>query len=174
MKRNLLIGIAVGIASTLTIGLAMVNPSHSHGRIQTAQTTTQVAKTKVDHKAIRAAVKANDFNAYKQAAGQKAKTQVEFDSMVKRQADRQVLIKKVDDAVIANDFKAYQDAVTQLKGLRKDHPHKQGKVVNLDKMQNKFNKLVQAYQKDKTLPSQMRNEDNQNRPHRGKRHHHNH
>lgn len=114
-----------------------------------------------DRQAVKDAINANDYEAFKKVAGEKmlerVNTQEEFNQLVTRNNERKAAMTQVDEAVKNNDFNAYKTALTNLKESRPEGmrggDRGERRTPTDAQLQARFDELVAQYKADGTLPS---------------------
>lgn len=133
-------------------------PETAKTKITEAQFAQMVQKS-TEHKAVEAALVAGDYTAFRAAMVAQIPTEAEFQKMVAAHKARTEAQAKIEAAVKNNDFAAFKTVVEAQKAqMAANHPNIDGdapKAPTDAQLQKHFNKLVEYYKANGTLPDKM-------------------
>jgi hypothetical protein len=137
---------------------------------QNADSTTQDELNKradnlAKHDAVKTAIENNDYEAFKSNAGtrmlEKVNNQEAFMKLVESSKQMKAIGEKVDQAVKDNNFDAFKSAKADMKTLREankpadDNDNRRERAEPTEaEMKTRFDKLVEQYKADGSLPSE--------------------
>jgi hypothetical protein len=117
----------------------------------------------IAQEATQAAIKANDYEAFKKSADSRmlarVTTQEAFTALVNSQKAMDAIKVKIDNAIKANDFAAFKTAQTEMMALREANKPQEANDNHIRptptdaELQTKFDTLVTRFKADGTLPS---------------------